>query len=899
MFNRHSTSDRLLLLAFFLSGFAALGYELLWTRLLSLALGSEMMGVLGVLAGFFGGMVGGAYCLNNHAHKAKNPAVFFSLLELFTAVYAWGSPRFLLWLARTLPPLIGPLAGDNDRLIALGLSLLVSGLALLPATFCMGATLAYVSEARRRVQAAEAGAKNLGRLYFANTLGATLGVFISIYFIFPSCGMATGAAWLSLIGIIAALLAYGWHRSVYLPSVVKPDAPASHQNTKRAITHLPVKEVYVLLLLTGLAGIGLEVVLVRILAQLFFDTVYTFANLLAVYLLGTAAGAWICQRRARNVIGEKDISRLLAWLIVSIVISTLILSVARPIYDWLTPPGSGLVRNLLAEVILSLLVFLSPTMLMGALFSRLAGELSGYSVGKGYALNTLGSALAPFVFGLFVIHFWGYEAALCGVALVFLLAWLYAMKSLRLEYIGLAAGVIIFLVFFSSKYLETYPTPEGWILVDKRETLYGTVRVLGPKGVTGIWGQPLRLLMIHRGFVLGGGDGWNEMRLGHMSLLLQPKAERMLFLGVATGTGLGTVKQYPLKQIDAVEIVPQIVDMMHWFRDINFDVQYDPRVRMVKADARRFTSASPDKYDLIVADIFDPSLDGASSLFSLEHFRAMCDHLTEDGLVAQWVPLINFDTDVLKSLVRTFITVFPESHAFMATYDANNPLLLLVGKKTGHPLKIDIDYLTRNLQRDKPAGHVIYDVNDFMGEYVTDAKGLSEFSRSGVLNTDLNPYILFQAPREAYLNRRESYNRSWEAFFKFRSPPDPSLVRFPDGSHADNAYASIKNTWLAAGKLMEVNLEGAKLGNEPITPEIAQKTLQKLGEAYRLDPDFEPVGFELGRIALASPSYRQIIRTILNERDRTRLDEAELKPATSGNTPAFLPLKAVTSENGQ
>ncbi|MGA2180245.1 MAG: fused MFS/spermidine synthase [Verrucomicrobiota bacterium] len=871
MFNRHSTSDRLLLLAFFSSGFAALGYELLWTRLLSLALGSEMMGVLGVLAGFFGGMVGGAYYLNNHAHKAKNPAVFFSFLELFAAVYAWGSPHFLLWLARTLPPLIGPLAGDNDRLIALGLSLLVSGLALLPATFCMGATLAYVSEARRRVHAAEAGAKNLGRLYFANTLGATLGVFTSIYFIFPSCGMATGAAWLSLTGIIAALLAYGWHRSVYLPSVAKPDAPAGHQNTKGTIAHLPVKKVYVLLLLTGLAGIGLEVVLVRILAQLFFDTVYTFANLLAVYLLGTAAGAWLCQRRARNISGEKDISSLLAWLIVSIVISTLILSVARPIFDWLRPSGSGLVRNLLAEVILSLLVFLSPTMLMGALFSRLVGELSGYSVGKGYALNTLGSALAPFVFGLFVIHFWGYEAALCGVALVFLLAWLQAMKPLRFEYIGLAAGVFIFLIFFSSKHLETYPLSEGWVLVDKRETLYGTVRVLEPKGETGTWGQPLRLLMIHRGFVLGGGDGLDEMRMGHMSLLLQPKAEHMLYLGVSTGTCLGAVKQYPLKQVDAVEIVPQIVDMMHWFRDINFDVQNDSRVRLVKADARRFTSASHDKYDLIVADIFQPGFDGAGSLYSLEHFRAMRDHLTADGLVAQWVPLINFDTDVLKSLVRTFITVFPESHAFLATYNANSPLLLLVSKKTGHPLKIDIDYLTRNLQRDKPAGRVIYDVSDFMGEYVTDAKGLSEFSRSGVLNTDLNPYILFHAPREAYLDRRESDYTSLEAFLKFRSPPDPSLVCFPDKSPADNAYASIKNTWQVAGKLMEANLEWAKQGNGPVTLEI----VQKLGEAYRLDPNFEPVGMELAQIALASPSYRQIIRTTLNERDRMKLDEAE------------------------
>ena len=45
--------DRWLLGAFVLSGAAGLGYEILWTRLLGLALGSETLGVLGVLAGFF------------------------------------------------------------------------------------------------------------------------------------------------------------------------------------------------------------------------------------------------------------------------------------------------------------------------------------------------------------------------------------------------------------------------------------------------------------------------------------------------------------------------------------------------------------------------------------------------------------------------------------------------------------------------------------------------------------------------------------------------------------------------------------------------------------------------------------------------------------------------------
>ena len=46
-----------------------------------------------------------------------------------------------------------------------------------------------------------------------------------------------------------------------------------------------------LLAATGLLGIGYEVLVVRVLSQVTEDTVYTFALLLAVYLLFTALGA--------------------------------------------------------------------------------------------------------------------------------------------------------------------------------------------------------------------------------------------------------------------------------------------------------------------------------------------------------------------------------------------------------------------------------------------------------------------------------------------------------------------------------------------------------------------------------------------------------------------------------
>src|SRR5215510_9919417 len=54
------------------SGFAGLGYEIVWTRVLSVALGTEMMAVLGAVAGFFGGLALGAFTLDRSIRHATS-----------------------------------------------------------------------------------------------------------------------------------------------------------------------------------------------------------------------------------------------------------------------------------------------------------------------------------------------------------------------------------------------------------------------------------------------------------------------------------------------------------------------------------------------------------------------------------------------------------------------------------------------------------------------------------------------------------------------------------------------------------------------------------------------------------------------------------------------------------
>src|SRR5215470_6604641 len=69
------------------SGFAGLGYEIVWTRVLSLTLGTEMMAVLGAVTGFFAGLAFGSFLHDRLVRRAGSPRLIYAALE--AAIGLW------------------------------------------------------------------------------------------------------------------------------------------------------------------------------------------------------------------------------------------------------------------------------------------------------------------------------------------------------------------------------------------------------------------------------------------------------------------------------------------------------------------------------------------------------------------------------------------------------------------------------------------------------------------------------------------------------------------------------------------------------------------------------------------------------------------------------------------
>ncbi len=841
--------DRWLLGAFVLSGAAGLGYEILWTRLLTLALGSETLGVLGVLAGFFGGMALGAAALHGRARRSADPVRLFVRLELFAAGFAVLSPFWLHGLVGWLPTLVGaPQAG-----LSLTGSIAIAAVVLLPGTFCLGATLPALVEARRRVHPDEADGRGLGRLYAANTVGATIGVLATVHLLLPTGGMIGSAVALAMLGVAAAGLARWWGTRAEVPtSPADDDASPPQLDTSGDPDPEVAREPWLLLALlagTGLAGVGLEVVAVQVLSQVLENTIFTFAHVLAVYLLGTAIGAALYTRYAARAVQGRPATVTAAMVLAHGAATVWVAFALHRAPQWLVGIAGAdatFGAEMIAESIVAALVLGPATLLMGALFSHVAGLLAPRGIGRAYALNTLGGAVAPFVFGVYAIGSLGYRNALFSVVYAYIalfggFTWFRRFRPVH-QIVGILGVVALTSTAPASLLLVTEADSwdDDWEVLESHETVLGAVVVseFRPEGEAQK-GAPLRRLQVGKEFRMGGALAFGERRMGHIPLLLHPNPQRALFLGVGTGATLGAVTRFAsLSHVDAVELVPAVLDQLHHFSDINGEVDQDDRVQLHAADARRFAAASSDTYDVIVADLFHPGRDGAGNLYAREHFDNVRQRLADGGLFAQWLPLYQLDRHTLQVVIQTFTDVFGEAHALLGVYNVQTPAIVLVGRdpERSPPLQLDVAAFAQRVGAPHYA-ELLMDPNDLLGAYLLDREQLQVFAGTAGINTDLRPRVSLQSPRSAYEESRTRGRDNLVALLEARTPLPPGLLVGEDPSQVSASVNAAALTSEALGHYLRG--ESARLDTEGSVAGLVA-ALDHYLRAYEIAPSFRP-----------------------------------------------------------
>jgi len=101
------------------------------------------------------------------------------------------------------------------------------------------------------------------------------------------------------------------------------------------------------------------------------------------------------------------------------------------------------------------------------------------------------------------------------------------------------------------------------------------------------------------------------------------------------------------------------------------------------ADARRYVAADTGRYDVVIADLFHPALDGSGALYTIEHFAAVRKRLAPGGIFCQWLPLYQLDLPSLRAIIRGFLEIYPGGSAWLNHYSVRTPMLALIGAPDG------------------------------------------------------------------------------------------------------------------------------------------------------------------------------------------------------------------------
>lgn len=205
----HSPLLRTVLFGTALSGAASFIYEIVWIRMLSMAVGSTMHSFELMLAAFIAGIAFGGLWVRNHASKTQQPLRLAGWMQIFMGIAALGSLAvyansfsWVGWIMEALARTDAGYALFNAGTAAIAI------IVMLPAAFFAGTTLPLFTIALLQNSYGE---RSIGRVYAWNTFGAIFGVFFAIHFLIPNIGLKLSLCVAAVIDLAVGLVLIRMH----------------------------------------------------------------------------------------------------------------------------------------------------------------------------------------------------------------------------------------------------------------------------------------------------------------------------------------------------------------------------------------------------------------------------------------------------------------------------------------------------------------------------------------------------------------------------------------------------------------------------------------------------------------------------------------------------------------
>jgi spermidine synthase len=760
-----------LFLLFVGSGCAALIYEIVWFQLLQLIIGSSSIS-LGILLGtFMGGMCVGSLLLSRIISARQHPLRVYAALEIGIGVMG-----LLILVAM---PLVGGIytAWGGEGTFGIIFRAIVAGICLLPPTVLMGATLPAIS---RWVKATPDGVSWLGFFYGGNIAGGVAGCVLAGFYLLRVFDVATATMVAVAINVAVAGIAYVLAgQTTYEADVLTPSraGAASSANTG----------VYVTIALSGLTALSAEVIWTRLLSLHFGATVYTFALILAVFLVGLGIGSTYGATLARDIVSPR---RALGWcqLLLCAAIAWAAYELTESLPYWPINPYIATTPwfTLQLDLVRCFWVVLPGAVLWGASFPlalaavATAEQDAARMAGGVYAANTVGAIVGSLATSFILIPWIGTSHAEQVVIIVSALS---ALIMLEPSFAGaetrpagfqpeastpkrgwnIGATVSLALAMVAAGLLarSVHPLP-GLLVAYGRyaATRIGQANVIyvgeGLNASVAVSELSNGVRNYHNAGKVQASSEPQDMRLqrmlGHLTTLIPPQAKKVLVIGCGAGVTAGAVSVDPVVEHETIAeiepLVPKVVST--YFAEHNFDVVRNPKVHVRIDDARHFVETTREKFDAITSDPLDPWVKGAAMLYTVEFFQMAKDHLNDGGVVTLFVQLYESNMEAVKSEIGTFLEVFPNGSVWANTNEGKGYDLVLLGQKG--TTKIDVDAIQAKLQRPEyaPMAKSLREIGmnsavDLFSTYAGRKPDLEPWLRDATLNRDKNLRLQYLA----------------------------------------------------------------------------------------------------------------------------------------------------------
>ena len=695
--------SRVLYLLFILSGAAGLIYESIWTRYLGLFVGHDAYAQIIVLVIFLGGMSAGAMVVSRYTDRLKDPLRAYALIELAVGLIGMVFHDVFHSTTNLAYTSIYPMLAGTPLLAVAKWS--IASAFILPQSVLLGATFPLMSAGVLRLRRGRQG-QSLSLLYFANSLGAAVGVLVAGFYLVSLSGLPGTLLVAAMLNLAVALGTFAVLAASRRTVRADRSAPAAEPHAPVYPGQLAPEALGPLLLFTSFgtaaASFIYEIDWIRMLSLVLGGATHAFELMLSAFILGLALGALYIRSKVDRLRNPVRTLGMVQWTMGLLALATLPIYVAS--FEWIATLMATFARTDLgyvgftaARYALCLLIMLPATFCAGmtlpiitrTLIRAGAGERA---IGRVYAWNTLGSIVGVVVGGMVLLPLIGVKAMLiAGATLDMAIGILLVLRSsdrrvgtgwlAGLSPRPLAGGLAVATVAVCAVVLGRVPLqerllasgvyrhgvitdPNAWDMRyyrDGRTATVSSFKVRATQGFTlATNGKPdaslgpewFRRCDDGAARTTLTGDAATQVLIPLIPLAYAPHATQAAVIGYGSGMTSHMLLGDPsIKEVVTIEIEPQMVQGARVFYPANRRSYDDPRASLVIDDAKSYFASAHRKFDLILSEPSNPWVSGVSGLFTTEFYGRVRQYLTDDGVLGQWIHTYELSDGLVLSVL--------------------------------------------------------------------------------------------------------------------------------------------------------------------------------------------------------------------------------------------------------